>query len=192
MKKIKALLIIIIFLAGIGYHFYTVISLNGELKALKFQKNISLELENNPSKNELDYYKKLTLRTVNLLSEEQLIELAKFEWNYKLLINGEEFKGQNIKIDGDSIQIIITENREGNSILPKDLSMKGQFESYFKYISIESRIDPEITNKDEEYTTSIIYKFSKLSSGDKIKISMSEELSKRLGLSSKNYVIQIQ
>ena len=192
MKKIKAFLIVIIFLAGIGYHFYTIISLNEELKALKFQKNISLELENNPSKNELDYNKKLSLRAVNLLSEEQLIELAKLEWHYKLMINGEEFKGQNIKIDGNSIQIILTENREENSILPDDLRMKGQFESYFKQIGIESRIEPEITNKDEAYTTSVIYKFSKLSSGDKIKISMSEELSKRLGLSSKNYVIQIQ
>jgi hypothetical protein len=192
MKKIKALLVIIIFLAGIGYHLYTILSLNGELKTLKFQKNISLELENNPSKNELDYYKKLSLRSVNLLTEEQLVELAKLEWNYKLMINGEEFKGQNIKIDGDSIQIIITENREENSILPEDLRMKGQFESYFKQIDIESRIDPEITNKDEKYTTSVIYKFSKLSPGDKIKISMSEELSKRLGLGSKNYVIQIQ
>lgn len=192
MKKIKAFLIIIIFLAGIGYHFYTVISLNGELKALKFQKNISLELENNPSKNESDYYKKLSLRAVNLLTEEQLIELAKLEWNYKLMINGEEFKGQNIKIDGDSIQIILSENREENSILPDDLRMKGQFESYFKQIIIESRIEPEITNNDKTYTTSVIYKFSKLSSRDKIKISMSEELSKRLGLSSKNYVIQIQ
>jgi hypothetical protein len=192
MKKIRAFLIIIIFLAGIGYHFYTVISLNEELKALKFQKNISLELENNPSKNELDYYKKLSLRAVNLLTEEQLVELAKLEWHYKLMINGEEFKGQNIKIDGDSIQIILSENREENSILPDDLRMKGQFESYFKQINIESRIEPEITNKDEAYTTSVIYKFSKLSSGDKIKISMSEELSKRLGLSSKNYVIQIQ
>lgn len=192
MKKFKAFLIIIIFLSGIGYHFYKVITLNGELKALKFQKNISLELENNPSKNELDYYKKLTLRTINLLSDEQLTELARMEWNYKLLLNGEEFKGQNIKIDGDSIQIIINENREENSILPDDLRMKGQLESYFKQISIESRIEPEITNKDETYTTSVIYKFPKLSSGDKIKISMSEELSKRLGLSSKNYVIQVQ
>ncbi|MDF2674071.1 MAG: hypothetical protein K0R09_2339 [Clostridiales bacterium] len=192
MKKIKAFLIIIIFLGGIGYHFYTVISLNGELKALKFQKNISLELENNPSKNELDYYKKLTLRTVNLLTEEQLTELSKLEWHYKLLLNGEEFKGQNIKIDGDSIQIIITENREENSILPDDLRMEGQLDTYFKQISIESRIEPEITNKDEAYTTSVLYKFPQLSSGDKIKISMSEELSKRLGLSSKTYVIQIQ
>ena len=192
MKKIKAFLIIIIFLGGIGYHFYTVISLNVELKALKFQKNISLELENNPSESELDYYKKLTLRTVNLLTEEQLTELAKLEWHYKLLLNGEEFKGQNIKIDGDSIQIIITENREENSILPDDLRMEGQLDTYFKQISIESRIEPEITNKDEAYTTSVLYKFPQLSSGDKIKISMSEELIKRLGLSSKNYVIQIQ
>lgn len=192
MKKIKAYLIVIVFLAGIGYHFYTVISLNGELKALKFQKNISLELENNTSKNDLDYYKKLSLRAVNLLSEKQLRELAKLEWHYTLTINGEEFKGQNIKLDGDLIEIIIKENREENSALPDELRMKGQLEGYFKQISIESRIDPEITNRDEKYTTSVIYKFPKLSSGDKIKISMSEELSKRLGLSSKNYVIQIQ
>lgn len=192
MKKIKAFLIIIVFLSGIGYHFYRVITLNGELKALKFQKNISLELENNPSKNELDYYKKLTLRTMNLLSHDQLIELAKMEWHYKLILNGEEFKGQNIKIDGDSIQIVIIEDREKNSILPDDLRMKGQLDNYFKQISVESRIEPEITNKDEEYTTSVIYKFPKLSSRDKIKISMSEELSKRLGLTSKNYIIQIQ
>lgn len=191
MKKIKAFLIIVIFLAGIGYHFYTIISLNGELKALKFQKNISLELENNPSENELDYYKKLSLRTVNLLTSEQLTELAKLEWHYKLLLNGEEFKGQNIKIDGDSIQIIFTENREENSILPDELRMEGQLDTYFNQISIESRIEPEITNSDEAYTTSVIYKFPKLSSGDKIKISMSEELTKRLGLSSKNYVINI-
>lgn len=192
MKKIKVFLIIIILLTGIGYHFYTVISLNEELKALKFQKNISLELENNPSQNNLDYYKKLSLRAVNLLNKEQLKELAKLEWHYKLMINGEEFKGQNIKIDGDSIQIIVTENREENSILPNNLRMQGQLESFFKQIKIESRIEPEITNKDEEYTTSVMYKFPKLSSGDKLKISMSEELSKRLGLSSKNYVIQIQ
>lgn len=192
MKKIKAFLIIIIFLSGVGYHFYKVITLNGELNALKFQKEISLELENSPSENDSDYYKKLSLRAFNLLNEEQLIELAKLEWHYKLMINGEEFKGQNIKIDGNSIQIVITENREENSILPDDLRRKGQLGDYFKQISIESRIEPEITNKDEKYTTSVIYKFPKLSSGDKIKISMSEELSKRLGLSSKNYVIQIQ
>lgn len=192
MKKIKAFLIIIIFSAGIGYHVYTVLSLNGIIKALKFQKNISLELENGTSKNELDYYKKLSLRALNLLNQEQLVELAKLEWNYKLIINGEEFKGQNIKTSGDSLQIVLTENREKNSILPNELRMKGQYDNYFKQISIESRIEPEITNKDEEYSTSIIYKFSKLSSGDKIKISMSEGLSKRLGLSSKNYVIQIQ
>lgn len=192
MKKIKAFLIIIIFLSGVGYHFYKVITLNGELNALKFQKEISLELENSPSENDLDYYKKLSLRAFNLLNEEQLIELAELEWHYKLMINGEEFKGQNIKIDGNSIQIVITENREENSILPDDLRMKGQLGGYFKQINIESRIEPEITNKDEKYTTSVIYKFPKLSSGDKIKISMSEELSERLGLSSKNYVIQIQ
>lgn len=192
MKKFKAFLIIIIFLSGAGYHFYKVITLNGEIKALKFQKNISLELENNPSQNELDYYKKLTLRTMNLLSEEQLTDLAKMEWNYKLVLNGEEFKGQNIKIDGDSIEIILIENREENSILPDELRMKGQLDNYFKQISIESRVEPEITNRDEAYTTSIIYKFPKLSYGDKIKITFSEELRKRLGLGSKNYVIQIQ
>lgn len=192
MKKIKAFLIIIIFLSGVGYHFYKVITLNGEIHALKFQKEISLELENSPSQGDLDYYKKLSLRAYNLLNEEQLIELAKLEWHYKLMINGEEFKGQNIKTDGNSMQIVITENREENSILPEDLRKKGQLGNYFKQIDIESRMEPEITNKDEKYTTSIIYKFPKLSSGDKIKISMSEELSKRLGLSSKNYVIQIQ
>jgi hypothetical protein len=149
-------------------------------------------LESDTSKDSLDYYKKLSLRGLNLLTEGQLIELAKMEWHYKLMINGEEFKGQNIKTDGDSMEIIIIEDREKNSILPEELRMKGQFDSYFKQISIESRIDPEITNEDEEYTTKVKYKFSKLASGDKIKISMSEELSKRLGLSSKNYVIQIQ
>lgn len=192
MKKIKASLIIIIFLSGVGYHFYKVITLNGELNALKFQKEISLELENSPSQGDLDYYKKLSLRAYNLLNEEQLIEVAKLEWHYKLIINGEEFKGQNIKTDGSSMQIVITENREENSILPEDLRKKGQLGNYFKQINVESRVEPEITNKDEKYTTSVIYKFPKLSSGDKIKISMSEELSKRLGLSSKNYVIQIQ
>lgn len=192
MKKIITFLVTVVILAGIGYHFYTVICLNDKIKALKFQRSISLELESDTSKDSLDYYKKLSLRGLNLLTEGQLIELAKMEWHYKLMINGEEFKGQNIKTDGDSMEIIIIEDREKNSILPEELRMKGQFDSYFKQISIESRIDPEITNEDEEYTTKVKYKFSKLASGDKIKISMSEELSKRLGLSSKNYVIQIQ
>lgn len=192
MKKFIAFLVTIIFLAGIGYHFYTVITLNEKIKTLMFQRSISLELENGPSQNDLDYYKKLSLRAYNLLTEAQLIELAKLEWHYKLMINGEEFKGQNIKIDGDSIQITLSENREENSILPDNLRIQGQLDSFFKHISLESRIDPEITNIDEEYTTSIIYKFPKLSSGDKIKISMSEELSKRLGLSNKNYVINIE
>lgn len=192
MKKFKAFLLIIFFLSGAGYHFYKVIALRSEINALKFQRDISLEMENNPSKDELDYYKKLTTRTLSLLSEEQLTELAAMEWHYKLMLNGEEFKGQNIKVDGDSIQIILAENREENSILPDELKKKGQLGNFFKQISIESRIEPEITNRDEAYTTSVLYKFTKLSPGDKIKISMSEELRKRLGLHSKNFVIQIK
>lgn len=192
MKRFMALLITIIFFAGAGYHFYTVISLNEKIKALRFQKSISLELESDTSKDSLDYYKKLSLRGVSLLSEEQLLDLAKMEWNYKLLINGEEFKGQNIKIDGNSMEIVLIEDREKNSVLPEDLRLKGKLNSYFKQISLESRIEPEITNRDEEYSTSIIYKFYKLTSGDKIKISLSEELSKRIGLNNKNYVINIQ
>ena len=192
MKKFLAFLMMIIILSGVGYHFYKIIELRSEIKALEFQRDISLELENNPSTGELDYYKKLTTRTVNLLSGEQLTELASMEWHYKLMLNGEEFKGQNIKVDGDSIQIILSENREENSILPEELKKKGQLGNFFKQITIESRIEPEITNRDEAYTTSVLYKFPKLSPGDKIKISMSEELRKRLGLDSKNYVIQIK
>lgn len=192
MKRIKVLLAFIIVLVGISYHIYKIIYLNSQINALKFQRDVSLRLEDNPSMSEQDYYKKLSLRAINLLNEEQLIELAKMEWNYKLMINGEVFTGQNIKIDGDSLQIIIKEYREENSILPDDLRMQGQLKDFFKQIEIDSRIEPEITNKDEEYSTSIVYNFPRLLSGDKIKISMSEELSGRLGLNNKNYIVQIK
>lgn len=192
-NKIIASLIILVFMIGTGYHFYKVIMLNTTIKSLKFKQSISLELENDVSQNEFDYYKKLSLRSINILSEVQLIELAKLEWDYKLMINGEEFKGQNINIEGNSFDMVLSEMRDERSILPEKLRQEGQIKNYFfKHLTLEARRDPEITNTDSEFTTSINYKFSELVSGDKIKISLSEELSNRLGLSNKNYVIYIK
>jgi hypothetical protein len=192
-RKFTTYFIAFIFVLGAGYHVYTVIDLKSKISVLKYKQNISLELQKDISVDDENFLKNFSMRTVSLLSEEQLIELAKMEWHYKLTINGEEFMGQPLKVEGNKLQIVLSEEREKRSMLSEELNRKGQIPDYFyKQFKVESEITPEITNKDEQYSTSIYYNFSYLSHGDKIKITLSDELSKRLNLKNMDYIIYIK
>lgn len=192
-KKIIAILIILIFTSGAAYHFYTVVGLKRKIKTLKYQQDISTALHNKNMKKDIDFYKSISERAVNLLNDEQIIELAKEEWKYSLLVNGKEFNGDGVKIEGNTLDMVVSENRSSNSLLPEELVMKGQIPNYFyKQIKVESEIPPEVTNKDGEYSTEVHYKFSYLSKGDKIKITLSDELKERLKLKNTKYIIYIK
>lgn len=191
-KKMTLVLLIMIFISIAAYHFYTVIGLKKKIRTLKYQEAISSSIFKGGDKN-VELYKNLSNRAINLLDEEGLVELAKEDWKYSLLINGQEFKGEGLKIEGDFLEIILSEERNPESLLPMELLLKGQIPNYFhKHIEVESEISPEITNKDGEYSTEIHYNFSYLSHGDRIKIKLSNELRERLELKNRSYIIYIK
>lgn len=192
-KKIIAVLITLVFLAGAAYHVYTVIELKRKIKALKYQQEISTAINKKNVKTNIDFYKSFSERVINLLNDEQLVDFAKEEWKYSLLINGKEFKGDEVKIEGDTIEMVISERRDSNSLLPQELLMKGQLPNYFyKQIKVESGVSPDITNVDGNYSTEIHYKFSNLSKGDEIKITLSDGLMERLKLKNTKYLIYVK
>jgi len=193
MKKNIAIIILSITLMVFSvYHFFTVISLKDRIKVLKYQQDTVLKVERDVSNSNSDYYKKLAGRALSIMDANEISELARLEWQYKMFINGQEFKGQSIKIDGKDLLIDICEIREKYSMIPEDIRLREKLSSFERHIQIESSVKPEITNKDSEFETHIYYKFKNLKSGDAINIIFDDELKDRMGLPASKFTIYIK
>ena len=192
MKKFLTITIFFLLVVLSSFSIYKYYLLKTENNTLNQKLGTIQKIQSDTSDDALDYYKKLSIRAVEILDEKQLVELAKKEWNYSLSINDRDFTGESINISGNKLVIKLNETREQRSALPEDIRLKGQIQGYFyKQINVDSKVLPEITNVDERFSTSVIYKFESLGTGDKIKITLSNQLKERLGLKYNNYSIDI-
>lgn len=190
-SKILNILLIIVLAASSIYYFFNVVNLKEKIQKYKQIQETNINVAKGIGKDNLDYYKKLTQRCVNVMSTDQITYVAQQEWMYSIKINNKDFSGEALKIDGNNIEIQISEAREKYSFLPDSLRLKGQLKDFYKQFTVETNAKCEISHSDEQYNTTVLYKITNLSHGSVVKINMTGDLKDRLRLPSTKYSIYI-
>lgn len=143
---------------------------------------------------ELDYYKQYVKDITLTLSPEKLQEIIDKEWSYSVAVNSIQFpKNGVLEIGQGDFELMITEKRVPFSVLPEEESLKGKIPTELgKAVSVEAPSDKVSSKTDEDDgNKNTIYSFKGLTPDDVIKITISEELSKKLEMSTTDLEIRV-
>lgn len=190
-SKILNIILLIVLVASSIYYFFNVVSLKKKINNYKQIQETNFNVAKGLGKDNVDYYKKLAQRCVNVMSADQITYVAQQEWAYGIKINNKDFSGEALKIDGNNIEIQISEEREKFSFLPDSLRLRGQLKDFHKQFTVDTNAKCEISHKDDTYNTTVTYKITNLTHGSSIKINLSSDLKQRLRLPSTKYTIYI-
>jgi hypothetical protein len=134
---------------------------------------------------EMDYYKYISEKLISKVKNEDLIALAKEEWQYGIEIDGKAMENRSvIEINKSSFTVTLFEHRPPYNIIPEEIFMQGRIsgESYRDHIKFLGLKPSSIGGKDGTVNTSADYSFENLPKGTSIKLQVTEELKNRIGL----------
>lgn len=150
------------------------------------EKSKEFELFKNHTWEELDYYLQFIDKSTRYLSEEELLSLAKEEWTYALKVDENPIsKNASITLNKSSFKIIISEEQVPFPALPTELHEKGRlpgkrFVEQIKFLNYKpSGVIDELVATTKP---SVQFDFRCVPKGTIIKIEVTKELQKRLGL----------
>lgn len=143
---------------------------------------------------ELDYYKKYIQDLTLTLSSEKLQELIDQEWNYSLTVNSIQFpKNGILEISQSDFELLIQEKHVPYSVLPEEESIKGKIPSeLIQSLTIKAPSE-KVSSKTDDINGNhtLIYSFKSLAPDEVIKITLSEELAKKMEMSTVELEIRI-
>ena len=143
---------------------------------------------------ELDYYKKYIQDLTLTLSSEKLQELIDQEWNYSLTVNSIQFpKNGILEISQSDFELLIQEKHVPYSVLPEEESIKGKIPSeLIQSLTIKAPSE-NVSSKTDDINGNhtLIYSFKGLAPDEVIKITLSEELAKKMEMSTVELEIRI-
>lgn len=154
------------------------------------KKNIELdsrikEFETNLQELEDKYYEE---KITGLLDKEQLVTLAKEQWQYSLTVNDRNFTDYYIYPTSKDVNIILSEIQPRKKILPLNVLKLGsvtggdEMDKFYDHMIIKTNLSYEKAIKNIENVTHICYSFKDIPSGTIISLQLSEVLREKLGL----------
>lgn len=144
---------------------------------------------------ELEYYKDYVKDVTLVLPAEKMEELIEKEWSYSLTINNVSFpKNGILEINQTDFELTALEERVKYSVLPEEESLKGKIQKELSQeIKVNVSSSDKMTKKEDskDTTNKVIYSFKGLEPNDVIKITLSEGLSSKLGMTTSELEIRI-
>lgn len=161
-----------------------------KIKELEEQNN-EYKILNSQLEEESDSYKNFAKETIKHLDDDEILELAKNEFRYKIEIDGKpiidnkdiEFNNSNFKISIIEEQSIVSSTIDP---LFEKGSLDGEYQDHLEIIGIEPI---NINSTDGTIVTGFIYEFKDIPENINFKLKLSNQLKERIGL--KNSIINI-
>lgn len=172
-----------------------------EIESLKEEYEFEIESLKEEYKMVTDDYKEAIARyenfvekAIDYLSEDDLLLLAKGEWDYEIVINEEPIPSSGeIDISESDFEIAFSERRTDFQILPDEIYNEGAISGdYFDHLTIEGVEPNDIQRTDGTIVTGFIYEFESLPSNTSFQLVLSDELKERLELETNTITINIQ
>lgn len=151
-----------------------------------------LEAELQMKEEEENNYKKIMQGFFEQFSDGELIAIAENLWFYQLRVNDEPINEDGrMMIATSRVEIVLVEQQLPYHFLPEDIYAKGQISGY--YVDHLTVVDPEpkeTSGRDGTVVTSYELSFEDIKQGEKVTLTISDELRSRLGLSTKEIIIE--
>jgi hypothetical protein len=126
----------------------------------------------------METYKNFLNKVLGYLNEEEMLQLAKSEYIYRLEINGEPVPSDGvIEMDTNSFDVFLSQEQPGYLILPREILQKGAISGdYFDHLTIKGVTPKNISRGDGTVITSSTYEFENLPSNTSLILEVSDEL----------------
>lgn len=164
--------------------------LNKELEEEMTTQNIALE----HYQSLIVEYEQQLRDIIEDYSDDQLLELAKSQFEYRLKVNESSIpKNGVLEIEANQVEIFLAEYRSELYFLPEGiLEQGGLSEDYWGHILKVEPAQYEETWLDGTVNTAYGLIYSDLTSGDEIQLTISDELQQRLRLETNQVIIRIK
>ncbi|WP_143583116.1 hypothetical protein [Tissierella creatinophila] len=161
-----------------------------KIKELEEQNN-EYKILNSQLEEESDSYKNFAKETIKHLDDDEILELAKNEFRYKIEIDGKPIiDNKDIEFNNSNFKISIIEEQSivSSTIDPwfEKGSLDGEYQDHLEIIGIEPI---NINSTDGTIVTGFIYEFKDIPENINFKLKLSNQLKERIGL--KNSIINI-
>jgi len=144
---------------------------------------------------EVNYYRNYVKEVSMLLPENERQALINKEWKYSITINNVEFpKNGIIEIKDRNFKIVISEKKAPYSVLPKEESIKGKIPYDLQAaVSMSDNNGIDVSQKVTQHKNEVIltYSFKNVKPNSVIKINISDELAKKLGINTNDLEIHV-
>lgn len=164
-----------------------------EIQELQGQiQDYELEIKN--LMEQRDSYKKFIDSSIQYLSKEGLLELAKNEWIYSIEVNGKSIQPNGIvEIDAGDLKIILVEQTTVLSSVTREIFNAGKISgSYYDQLTIIGRQPSNTYMTDGTVVTGMVYEFHDMQKGTIVKLKLTEELKGRLELETDTIIIKVK
>lgn len=164
-----------------------------ELNKLKDQLE-QYESEQKAEQNRYIALQESASHLLEALDEEKLKEIAKKEWRYELLVNGEPVEDTDrLVLETDEVVISLSERFQDPSVLPQELLSSGRISTdYRSHLTLSTDQPYQESGRDGTVVTTTEYVFKDLKSGSSIMLELSGELMERLNTNVKIYTIKVK
>lgn len=145
-------------------------------------------------KGQRDSYKKFIDSSIQYLSKEGLLELAKNEWIYSVEVNGQSVQPNGIvEMDAGDLKIVLVEQTTVLSSVTTEIFNAGKISgNYYDHLEIIG-IQPSNTYITDGTTVQgMVYEFIDMQKGTIVKLKLTEELKERLDLETNTIIIKIK
>ncbi len=166
-----------------------------EKSVSQLQEKISTyELDIRILKEEKDDYKKFIDSSRKYLSKNELLELAKGEWIYRISVNDKAIESSGVlEIDKKDFKITYSEKRSTFSGLPEEIDEKGSISgNFYDHLEILNIKPDNVVISDGTVVQGMHYEFKDVPKGTIIKLEISDELKERLGLQTNIISIHVK
>ena len=143
---------------------------------------------------ERDYYKQYVKDITLTLPPEKIQQLIDKERTYTLTVNRVQFPKDGImEISQGDFELVLEEEKVPYSVLPEEESIKGKIPSDItQSLTVQAPADKSSSLTNEENgKQSIIYSFKGMVADDVVKITISEHLTKKLNMTTKELEIRV-
>jgi hypothetical protein len=143
---------------------------------------------------EVDYYKQYVKDITLTLTPEKLQAIIDKEWYYSVTVNSIQFpKNGVLEISQSDFELTVSEERVPYSVLPEEQSLKGKIPTDISQAFTLDIASDKVSSKtdDKDGKKAIIYSFKGLTPDDVVKVILSDELTKKLGMSTKELQIRV-
>lgn len=144
----------------------------------------SSQLDLRIAREQIDYFKQFSQDALLYLSDKELQELAKKQWDYRLEVNDQQMpKDGKMEIQENTIEISLSQKQSTFNALPDEIFSKGAISGrYEKHIQDFKPAPTETNWTDGTVVTAIHFQYLEVKSGTIISFSITDELKERLGL----------